>query len=181
MYKILLLLLLSVNLLGQNIIELCQPSITRGYYVMPYDSIQWDISPELELSVDKNYVYVTFNSIGTYIITSTYINGFCSSSDKKIIEVIECKETLIWIPEVFSPNGDGHNDVFKVVALNINYIQIEIYNRWGEILYYSEDLLEGWDGFYLNRLSPSGVYNVITTYKDKDNRWFRKKTKLILI
>jgi gliding motility-associated-like protein len=78
-------------------------------------------------------------------------------------------------PTGFSPNNDGNNDIFNIYGTNdaTNY-ELEVYNRWGEMIFRSTDKSEGWDGTYHGEPVPVGVYafryNVIVggkTYKSK--------------
>jgi gliding motility-associated-like protein len=66
---------------------------------------------------------------------------------------------ISFIPNVFTPNGDGINEGFgpKGIEFNREY-KFTIYNRWGEIVFYTEDPNETWDGQYHNKLCPIGVY-----------------------
>ncbi len=54
----------------------------------------------------------------------------------------------IYLPNTFTPNGDGKNDVFKVVGENIGLsnFSLEVFNRWGELIFFSDDPYFGWDG-----------------------------------
>jgi gliding motility-associated-like protein len=71
------------------------------------------------------------------------------------------------MPNVFTPNFDGKNDRFKPrkVGEILNYT-IEIYNRWGTMVYKSGDLEEGWDGSFMNISNdcPDGVYFFLASY-----------------
>ena len=64
----------------------------------------------------------------------------------------------IALPNTFTPNGDGLNDYFKPLVDGANYINIKIFNRWGNLIFESEDTKVGWDGTYRGSDSPSGVY-----------------------
>jgi gliding motility-associated-like protein len=67
----------------------------------------------------------------------------------------DCDSSTVFIPNAFSPNEDGHNDVLYVRGNNINHIHLIIYNRWGEKVFESNQLNVGWDGTYKNKkLSP---------------------------
>jgi gliding motility-associated-like protein len=65
----------------------------------------------------------------------------------------------IYIPNVFSPNGDGINDKLYVHGNNITYLEFYIYNRWGELIFNTNDLDHGWDGTYnLKNCDPAVFY-----------------------
>jgi gliding motility-associated-like protein len=87
----------------------------------------------------------TASVVGTtpFVVTGTDENG-CSSSDT--IYVIVDGEISIFIPNVFSPNGDGENDIFKVYGPAWESYQMQIYNRWGGLVFDSEDPNMEWDG-----------------------------------
>lgn len=73
------------------------------------------------------------------------------------IEVRE--EYRIGLPDAFTPNGDGINDIIKVDGWGIkDLIEIRIYNRWGNEVFYSDDINSGWDGYYKGKLQSIDSY-----------------------
>jgi gliding motility-associated-like protein len=89
-------------------------------------------------------------------------NNKCSSTDNILIN--EC-ETELLIPNVFTPNQDGLNERFKPIYHGtINSFQINVFNRWGQKVYESKDVYEGWDGRLNGRQCPCGVYFYIIEY-----------------
>lgn len=66
----------------------------------------------------------------------------------------------IIIPNVFTPNGDGFNDVFEYKNIENKQIITQVYNRWGQLLYFDEDLI-WWDGTHNGSHCPEGVYYYI--------------------
>ncbi len=72
------------------------------------------------------------------------------------IDVITNPE--LYIPNTFTPNGDGHNDVFKVRGPYFAIYYFAVYNRWGELMYETTDPSQGWDGNYKGRPSDPGVF-----------------------
>ena len=68
------------------------------------------------------------------------------------------KITLIFVPNAFSPDGDNTNDLFQVIGKGLNHITIEIYNRWGQLVFEAPNLSEPWDGTYRGQPCPIGTY-----------------------
>ena len=64
----------------------------------------------------------------------------------------------LWVPDAFSPNGDGDNDVFKILGKYIFGYHIVIFNRWGEKMYQSDNIDDSWDGNYQGSPCPNGYY-----------------------
>lgn len=65
----------------------------------------------------------------------------------------------IYVPNAFTPNGDGVNDVFKIYGTSITSMRLKIYNQWGEMIFSSTDLAVGWDGNSKGNKSPASVYH----------------------
>ena len=79
---------------------------------------------------------------------------------------IQESENLCYIPNVFSPNGDGNNDYFLVRGEKIEQIELRVFNRWGNCVFSTEDISGGWDGKYNGQDCPEGVYfyTLMVTY-----------------
>ncbi len=70
------------------------------------------------------------------------------------------KELLI--PNAFSPNNDGQNDIFKICNMtNEKLIDFKVFNRWGTILFRTTDPKQGWDGTSKGQMQPIGVYGYV--------------------
>jgi len=67
--------------------------------------------------------------------------------------------TQLFIPEAFSPNNDGHNDILYVRGKGIQFLQFAVYDRWGEKVFESDDITKGWDGTYKGVKLSTGVFN----------------------
>jgi len=102
------------------------------------------------------------NSPGKYTVKVSNSGG-CSFLDS--VQVYDCPPNDVFIPNAFTPNGDGVNDSFKVYNLNSIYYQFTIYNRWGERVYLSYDPGKGWDGTYEGTPAPEGIYNWTLVYR----------------
>lgn len=91
-------------------------------------------------------------------------------------ETSDTSTNTLLIPNAFTPNNDGYNDVFKIDNFtDQKLIEFKVFNRWGTILFQTTDPNVGWDGTYRGRQQPLGVYGyviriaypnkVIETYK----------------
>ena len=101
---------------------------------------------------------------GTYWVSVDHLG--CIATDTIFINA--CSE--IWIPNTFTPNGDGKNDIFKAVGSgNIKVFKIVIFNRWGANIFESDNINIGWDGKYQGSLAPEGIYNWYIIYQPTGN------------
>ena len=74
------------------------------------------------------------------------------------IEVAEYCPSTLYMPNTFTPNGDGLNDIFIPVGKNISSVHLMIFDRWGGILFESNDPNVGWDGTYQGQLVKNDIY-----------------------
>ena len=134
-----------------QIIPTFTPSTTSGVYPLPVDftntttgatSYFWDFG-DGNSSTDVNPSN-TFNDEGDYLVTLTATEGPCSGSASMIISVIN--ESTLELPNVITPNGDGDNDEFTVIAQFIETYQLTIFNRWGRKVFETNDVNTSWDG-----------------------------------
>ncbi len=98
----------------------------------------------------------TYNEVGDYVITLVVTSGLdCQDT---LIDTVSVVEGLI-VPNVFTPNNDGWNDVFDVRTSNVGPFKIEIYNRWGNIVFETTSPQISWDGSTLAGVeASSGTY-----------------------
>ncbi len=100
----------------------------------------------------------------TYILQVTDANG-CINFDTLEIEVLN--EFTIIIPDGFTPNNDGLNDAFHVVIIGlIDVVDISIFNRWGELVFFTTDRFGGWDGTYRGIPQEIATYVVVVRILD---------------
>jgi gliding motility-associated-like protein len=73
----------------------------------------------------------------------------------------------VFVPSAFTPNGDGTNDVFKVLGTGlITSLQLKIFNRYGQVVFETTEKNRGWDGKLKGTPSPGGGFVYLLTYKD---------------
>lgn len=99
----------------------------------------------------------TYPQPGMYNITLIAIDDKgCTDTITKPINIEE--EWYIYIPNTFTPDGDRFNNDFHVSTVGVRALQINIFNRWGEIIFTSSELNFEWDGTYLGMYVPDGTY-----------------------
>jgi gliding motility-associated-like protein len=108
------------------------------------------------ITTEGRYRVEMISSVGCIGVDSVYI---------LLIEEeipIEC----LFVPNAFTPNGDGMNDTFKAVSgCQLSFFRMEIFNRWGEFLFSSTDISIGWDGIYEGKLCPGDGYVYKIAYR----------------
>lgn len=116
----------------------------------------------------------------TYVATATNEFG-CINIDSVKVNVTNIFNVLI--PNAFSPNNDGVNDEFKILAYkglkSLNYFKI--YNRWGNLVFESKDFNTGWDGFFKNTIQEIGVYIYVIEGNTYTNAKYIAKGNFTLI
>jgi gliding motility-associated-like protein len=117
----------------------------------------------------------TYINPQSYTIVLVVKDNFgCSDTTSQAITINE--KILILVPNIFTPNGDGFNDIFIPEILNIELLKMTVFNRWGDKIYISEDNIQGWDGTNNGKEVPDGVYFWIIEYKELN---IQKKQKTI--
>ncbi len=119
---------------------------------------------------------------GTYWVSAYFPDYNITTYDTINIMYKDCDTTEkiipdIYIPNSFTPNGDGKNDVFNIKTVyEFSEFKLVIYNRWGDMIFESEDINKGWDGTYKVKPVPLGVYVYQLTATIKDTGEQRKIT-----
>jgi gliding motility-associated-like protein len=132
---------------------------------------QWiapSATPNISIQQDT---WLTFPEIvGEYHITLkvTDIYGCWDTITHKL--VVE-DDVMLFVPNTFTPNGDELNNAFRWVILGINESEfhIEIWNRWGQLIWESQDPYSYWDGTYNGQLVPDGSYSWVIQATNKLN------------
>jgi gliding motility-associated-like protein len=131
------------------------------------------------------YVTAAVRKSMTYSVTGTNQYG-CTKSDVLNIDLV-CNSDVMYIPNTFSPNGDGMNEIFYVRGKGISFIKsFRLFNRWGQEVFHREhinidDIAAGWNGNFNGKPQPPGVYiYFIEAYCDT-NEFFQLKGNVTLL
>ena len=120
---------------------------------------QWNIYKGTELYLQRSEAQhrYTFTEPGNYRVMLGASNSYDCAIDSVQFD-ISVSESMLTVPNVFTPNGDGHNDEFRVVYRSIKEFHMWVYNRWGKLVYKSDEPAEGWDGNIGGRPAAEGAY-----------------------
>lgn len=112
-------------------------------------------SPQALLENPNELTTATKIKNDTWFVLTANLDG-CQNSDSVFIRFQNCSSA--YIPNSFSPNSDNINDLFKVFIEDADEIDLKIYNRWGEMIFQTNNINEGWDGKHKGLDCPSGLY-----------------------
>jgi gliding motility-associated-like protein len=101
------------------------------------------------------------------VIAVNITNAFgCTLTDSALI--IQACQPTIFIPNTFTPNGDGRNDVWLPVANNVASYEVHVFDRWGNVIFHSTSVDQGWDGTINGDPAPNEIYAWRATYRLMD-------------
>lgn len=121
-------------------------------------SYLWDFG-DGQTSTDPNPV-LDYAKPGTYLVTLT-ITSAEGCTDKIAIEVTVQTDFYLYVPTAFTPDGDGLNECFEMKGVGFEEIEVQIFDRWGNRVFYGATIEECWDGTFRGELSPIGAYTYV--------------------
>jgi gliding motility-associated-like protein len=124
--------------------------------------------------INPSHIYT---DAGTYSVTLTVatITG-CSATVVKPIVINE--DYALYVPNAFSPNGDGVNEIFKPVGEGFTNYKLYIFDRWGLMIFYTDDINKGWDGKILGKGSEETVQQDVYVWKIQLKDYSKKDRNL---
>ncbi len=121
-----------------------------------------------------------YNVTGNFNSCLIAINNF-GCEDTACQNIVARASQLLDVPNAFTPNGDGMNDKVFVRGYGITKMTWRIYNRWGQMVFESNDRTQGWDGTYKGGIQPKEVYHYILSVQYADNTKDEKKGDITLL
>lgn len=165
---------LTVNSFPVSNIEASEDSIQPGNTIMLTSVNQQASNYFWTGNADFSNINQPVTNATIYFSTWIYLritdaNG-CSKIDSVFIFVENvdgdtCANARLFIPNVFTPNQDGMNDVFRIIATNIVIKSMLVFNRWGEQIFESKTADHVWDGTFRNSKCEEGVYYYLVQYE----------------
>jgi len=143
-----------------NDTSLCQGQILTLNATSPNTTYKWQ----------DNTINATYNVSNPGIYWVKVTNQYnCYNSDTINITYKDCDTSNIIIPNIFTPNGDGYNDYFVIKNAEYKNIDLQVFNRWGVIVYKDNNYQNNWEGKYKGNPLTNGVYYYIINAKGKYN------------
>ncbi|MFT4152422.1 PKD domain-containing protein [Parafilimonas sp.] len=121
-----------------------------------------------------------YNTAGSYRVCLIAFNQY-GCSDTSCQQVTAIVTPVADVPNVFTPNGDGANDIVYVKGYGIDKMTWRIYNRWGKLVFVSTSLNNGWNGLYNGVLQPQDVYAYTLSIQFTDGTKYSKKGDITLL
>ena len=175
----------EADIIGENIIVTIKPLPTpfiqpQFYEIYPGEEVSltagtysyywwYDVNNNM-LPISENEILIVDSTLTTYLIVEGS-NGCIGTSENAVINFIPRVD--LFIPNTFTPNGDAHNDLLVTVANNISSFYMTISNRWGEIVYTTNDINKFWDGKFKGKAVEQGTYSYSINIIGDDQRVFQ--------
>ena len=125
---------------------------------------------------------VTIGAIGSDVRYKVVASTIAGCKGEAFVNVRVYKGPDIYVPTGFTPNGDGKNDKFTPFPVGMkSYNYFRVFNRWGQIVFQTKKMNDGWDGTIGGQLQPEGIYIWMIEGLTKDDRVITKKGSIMLI
>jgi gliding motility-associated-like protein len=127
---------------------------TSGFYTYLWDNA------DLVSNLTAQNPTAIIRASTPFTVTATDPLTDCKTTDSVFVEAISlpCNKDLVYIPNAFTPNGDGVNDIFKVRSESLLSGTLMIFDRWGNKIFETHDLTQGWDGYYKGKKQQAESY-----------------------
>jgi gliding motility-associated-like protein len=171
---------LTVQVSKDTLFEGQSVQLTATYFGAGY-TYQWTPAKWLSNPSIHNPNATPYGSI-TYkvVVTDQWGCVFTDSIDLTVLEVF-CEDPYIFVPNAFTPNGDGMNDILYVYTIYADELYFAIFNRWGEKVFETTNREKGWDGTYKGRDADPGVFDYYLEVRCYNKVQFKKKGNITLI
>lgn len=164
------------NLISPNPATLVEATIAFDDVSTGGDTCYWDFGDgNLLTSIGCGDVSHNYADTGAYHVQQIVVNQF-GCSDTVYYDVYIIPNTSLYVPNTFTPNGDGKNDMFFAFGEYVDNFHMMVFDRWGNLIFESNDILKGWDGKanggkYLAQID---TYVWVITYNEQYNGYHHK-------
>ena len=127
-----------------------QPSGYASYLWVPSAPVLNPNAQNTQATVDESTIFTLYVSDGVCTVSDT--------AEVKVYEII-CDLPYVYVPNAFSPNNDGNNDILYVRGLFVEKMIFRVFDRWGEMVFESTDVNQGWNGIFKDKKCDPDVYD----------------------
>jgi gliding motility-associated-like protein len=158
--------------LGQS----TQLNVTPGH-----QDYTWVIPTNLSCTMCPDPIANPQRSI-LYQVTAINKDGCKGVADVSVIVVLpKCNEEDVYLPNIFSPNGDGENDILRIRSNFLESVEMYVYDRWGEKVFETKDIQKWWDGTFKGSSVPADVYGYYFVATCTDGQKYAQKGNVTLL
>ena len=167
---------LSLTVNSQQVIKLCDDIDNTFTYTTQSNlngTFYWTVNGTLMTSNTENLIIDWQNyNLGSYDVEVNFTSddGCTAIPFSYTVDLIECDYSTLYTPNSFTPDRDNINDDWGPSGFKVKEINIMVFNRWGELIFESNDLNNKWDGTHKNIPSPEDVYVYKITWTDNRNK-----------
>jgi gliding motility-associated-like protein len=144
-----------------------------------YQVIAWLPEPAFTDQGALNQTIVVHDTATLFSVVAQSSQG-CLDTAVYVVKV-NANTGDFFIPNAFTPNNDGKNDVWKVYGSSIRELEIKIFSQWGQVVFSSKDPQGSWDGFYGGKPAPVGPYVYVVKVVFTDGKSLTRKGTVSLI
>ncbi len=167
--------------LGANQATIIEPTVDIYESSLNAVTWSWDFSDGIS-SNSQDPQYHEFKDTGSYAIKLVVANSLgCADSITRTVVITS--PILLYIPEAFTPNGDGINDTFLPQGEGVGEYSLSIYDRWGNLVFLSDDIEKGWDGIVNDgtEIAQIDAYVYVVEAQDLNKKTYTYRGSIKLI
>jgi gliding motility-associated-like protein len=134
--------------------------------------------------IDVKSPTFNYNQQQEYTVTLAPPDGSCPTTDTVLVKLADngSIKSVLNVPNAWSPNGDGHNDKLYPLTINMKELRyFKVFNRWGQLMFETHTLGQGWDGIYNGAPQVMDVYTWIVEAEGLDGVHYKQAGNSILL
>jgi gliding motility-associated-like protein len=167
-----------------RVVDMGQTTNFTGTSTTPGVQFNWYTTPTGSTPIYTGGTFTTppvNGNVTYYVEAKNPFTGLTSPRAKAIILLNNANANNVFVPNAFTPNSDGKNDILYIYAPNIKNVKFWVYDQWGELQFQSNNQSSGWDGTFKGRIQPVGVYVYYMEATANDGSLIKKKGTVTLL
>lgn len=160
---LILFLLISLQLFGQQEFEICENSNTFTYSttIDINGTVSWFLNG---YSIGEGLnINITYDEPGDYQLVAIGYNDLGCPGNPVVLDIVvtKCDPLIYWIPNTFTPDNDEYNQTWQPIlssGISEDNFELSVYNKWGVLIWQTYDINSSWDGTFGGVIVPDGTY-----------------------